>query len=331
MRILVAGAGAIGGYLAGVLARAGHDVTVLGRGAHLAATRERGRIALETTDGKREEFPVAAVADAGDAAPPDVLFITVKAHQVPELAPRLASAAAAAEIIVPCHNGVGWWYFHRHPGRLAGRAVHAVDPDGSIARHLDPAKVVPTFAFKAAEVVAPGVVRHIVTASDSFPVGELDGQPSQRVERLSRAIAQGGIPAPVADVRQRMWWKLLGNIWANPIGALTGTTVGATGTHPATRTLSLALMSEVAAVATALGVTVDTDFERRLGRAKEVPNAKASMLQDRERGRPLEYEAILGAVVEIAELVGVKVPHTTTLYACLALLDSAQARARAIG
>jgi len=328
MRILVAGAGAIGGFVAARLGQAGHAVSVLARGTHLAAMRERGRIVIEAHGGGAEEAPVTAVADAREAVPPELLFVTAKAHQVPALAPQLAAAAAAASAIVPCHNGVGWWYFQRHGGALDGRTLRAVDPQGTIARHLDPGKVMPTFAFKAAEVVAPGRVRHIVAASDSFPIGELDGRETPRLAALAAAMSAAGLKAPASDVRQQMWRKLLGNIWANPIGALTGATVGATVAHPETRALALALMREVAAVAAALGVGDLGDFEQRLGRAAEVGDAKASMLQDRERGRALEHGAIVGALVEIAGFVGVAVPHAAALGACLALLDATGPPAR---
>jgi 2-dehydropantoate 2-reductase len=169
-------------------------------------------------------------------------------------------------------------------------------------------------------------VRHIAAQSDNFPVGELDGRPSARVERLAAAMTGAGLPAALSDVRQQMWRKLLGNVWANPIGALTRATVGDTATHHATRALALDLMREVVAVAGALGISDVGDLERRLGRAAEVRTAKASMLQDLERGRRLEHEAILGALVEIAGIVGVGVPRAAALYACLALLDETNAR-----
>jgi 2-dehydropantoate 2-reductase len=327
MRVLVAGAGAIGGFIAARLSQAGHAVSVLARGAHLAALRESGRIVIETRGGRPEDAAVTALADPREAGPPEILFVTVKAHQVPALAPLLAEAAASAAMIIPCHNGVGWWYFQRHGGALDGRCLRALDPDAAIVRHLDPAKVVPTFAFKAAEVVAPGRVRHIEAASDSFPIGELDGRHTPRLAELAAAMSQAGLRAPPSDVRQQMWRKLLGNIWANPIGVLTGATVGATAAHPAARALALDLMREVVAVAGALGIAELGDLEQRLGRALEVGDAKASMLQDLERGRALEHAAIVGALVEIAGLVGVSVPRAATLAACLALLDATRGSA----
>jgi len=328
MRVVVTGAGAIGGFMAARLALAGHDVSVLARGEHLAAMRRAGRIVIEPRGGRAEDAAVTAIADPEEGDAPELLLITVKAHQVPALAPRLAAAAAAATTIMPCHNGVGWWYFQRHGGALDGRCLRAVDPAGDIARHLDPAKVVPTFAFKAAEVVAPGHIRHVETASDSFPVGELDGRPTPRLATLAAMMSDAGLSAPPGDIRQQMWRKLLGNIWANPIGALTGASVGATAAHPATHALALALMREVAAVAAGVGVSDLGDLERRLGRGAEVGDAKASMLQDRERGRALEHEAIVGALVEIAGLVGASVPHAAALGACLALLDATRLAVR---
>lgn len=322
MAITIVGAGAIGGFLAARLARAGHDVNVVARGEHLAALRASGRIVLQAPDGVREEAPVRAVASAAEAPAAEILFITLKAHQLPEAAAGLAGAVTAADIVVPIQNGVPWWYFQRHGGPHDGRVVRAVDPDGALARALDPAKLVPAFAYKAAEVVAPGVVRDNRAASDQFPVGGLDDAAAPRVARLKALFASAGLAAPDGDIRRQVWNKLLGNVWANPIGALTGATVGTTLRHPATRSLALALMAEVAAVAAALGRPVSASFEDRLTRAEQVGDAKASMLQDVERGRKPEHDAILGALIELAGLTGVLVPHARALYACLDLAES---------
>jgi 2-dehydropantoate 2-reductase len=321
MRICIYGAGAIGGFLAARLALGGHDVVAVARGAQLEAIGRRG-LTLIGSDGRTETATgLRAAAGAAGIGAVDVLVITLKAHQLPPLAAELGEIGRSAELIVPIQNGVPWWYFHRHGGPHDGRPVAAVDPEDALARHLDVRKVAPALAFKAAEVVEPGVIRHKVTADDHFPIGELDGSITGRLRSLSAAFGDAALDAPVVtDIRARVWSKLLGNLAVNPIGALTGATVAETATHPLSRSLCLRLMEEALAVAAALGAAPDCSAEARLRRAEGMHGVKASMLQDRERGRPMEVGSIVGAVAELAALAQVPVPTTHAIHACLALL-----------
>jgi 2-dehydropantoate 2-reductase len=328
VRILIVGAGAIGCLLAARLCGAGHEVAVVARGAHLEAMRARG-LALEVPSGRSLAQP-AACASVDEAPPAQAVFVTLKAHQLPPMAGDIARACRGAQVFIPVQNGIPWWYFQRLEGPHRDRAVNAVDPGGVLARTLPIELTVPAYAFLSAEVVAPGVVRHAATDKDSFPLGELQGDGDGPLARIAGGLLRSaGFEAPVVDVRQWAWNKLLGNVWANPIGALTRATVGATAAHPDGRRLALALMHEVSAVAAAVGCRTTVDFEVRLARGAGLKDARASMLQDVERGRRTEHEAILGALVELGALAGAAVPHADTLLACLRLADALTGRAAA--
>jgi len=321
MRVLVVGAGAIGGLVAARMALAGHDVTAVARGAHLEAM-QRGGLVLEDGSGHADRVRIAACGEVAEAGPAELVVVALKAHQIPPVAAALGAAIDRAEAVVPIQNGISWWFFQRLGGPHEGRAVEAVDPGGLIRDRIDPAKVLPCFAVKSAEVVAPGVVRHIVTSADAFPIGELDGQETPRLRQIVATLAAAGIPAAPARIRDAVWMKLLGNIWANPISALTRGTVGDILGHPETRRLCLELMGETLAVAHAHGGRPSADFEARLAGAAKRGGARPSMLQDRERGRPMELSAILGALIELGTLAGVPTPRTATLHACLRLIEA---------
>ena len=322
--ILVIGAGAIGGLLAARLALAGHSVAVVARGAHLEAMRDRGHIMLEWPD-HREQTPVAAYAEVDSAPDAEIVFVTLKAYQLPALAAPIARKARRASAFVPIQNGIPWWLFAgtNKANTHAGCVVRAVDPEGALMTAFRGVPLAPAYATVAAEVIAPGTIRHQRSAEDSFPIGALDDAALPAAALAADALTSTGFSAPRIDVRQWVWIKLLGNIWANPIGALTGATVAQVATDPASRPIALALMSETQAVARAFGVEPGIDFERRLERAVRLrQGTKASMLQDIERGRATERDAILGALVELADLVGIAVPHVRTLLACLTLREA---------
>lgn len=324
MRITVVGAGAIGCFVGGRLAQAGHEVTAVARGPHLQALQAGG---LRLGDGREPDEPIAlrAVGRIAEAPDAELVVVTLKAHQLPGLADDLAAAAAGAAGVLPIQNGLAWWYFQAEgaAGEASG-SLRSVDPDGRLAAALPPEKLFPVAAFKSAEVVAPGVVHHRSTASDSFPLGPVRKEREAEAERWRTVFAQAGLPAPAVDVRRTAWWKLLGNIWANPIGALTGATVGTIASFAPTVELATALMAEATAVARACGVEPGVVPAERLARGRAVGDVKSSMLQDRERGRLMELDAILGSVVELAALRQVPVPSIQALHACLALIQSAR-------
>lgn len=319
MRVLVIGAGAIGGYLAARLAAGGVPVAVVARGEHLRAIQRSG-LTLHGADGSTLTARVDAYAHPESAPPSDVVLITLKAHQVPAMAPAIAAASRSAELVIPVHNGVGWWYLQGHPGPHAGRAIEAVDPGGGIARALPLARIAPMYAFVSAEVTAPGCIGHLVAPTDHFPIGPLHADAAAAVQRWCEVMEGVGLRTAVRDARQLMWFKLLGNVFANPICALTGSTLGPVVAHPRTRALAIDLMRETTAVAAAHGDTVEPAYEQRLTRTAEMGAARPSMLQDRLAGRPMELGAILGAVSELGALAGVATPRIDTLLACLEVL-----------
>jgi len=312
MKICVYGAGAIGGLLGGHLARTGEDVTLIARGEHLAAMRAQGlKIA-----GMSGSFTVKprVTDDPAEAGPQDCVIVALKAHQVAAIAGRMAPLLGPRTGVVTAANGVPWWYFHGFEGALSDRRLKSVDPDGKQWDLIGPERAIGCVIYPAAEIVAPGEIRHI--ENDRLCLGEPDGSKSKRVTALSRALVAAGFKCPVkADIRADIWVKLWGNVAFNPISALTGATLKAICDDPGTRAVARSVMNEAEKVAAKLGVTMPIDVERRIDGAGSVGEHKTSMLQDFERGRPIELDAIVGAVAELGDIVGVPTPMVDSIYA----------------
>lgn len=325
MRLAVVGAGAIGAYLGAAVARGGADVVLIARGAHLAALQAHG-VRVESPRGDFHAHPeatddLAAIADA------DVVVVALKAYSLTEIAPRLAEHARPDAAFLWAQNGLPWWYFESEGGRLDGATLDSVDPGGAIARAIGPGRSIGCVAYPAAEIVAPGVIRHV--EGTRFTLGEPDRTRSERCERLSAALVAGGLKAPIEeDVRGQIWLKLLGNATFNPLSALTGATLGQLGEVPAMLELLREAMQEIATVAGALGVEIPGSIERRLEAGVGVGDHKTSMLQDIEAGKPLEHACMSGAVVELAGRLGIPVPRMQAIDAAIATLDHVQRRAR---
>jgi len=229
---------------------------------------------------------------------------------------------------VTMQNGIPYWYFHRHGGELAGSIVRSVDPGGLIGRRIPPQRVIGCVVYPAAELVEPGVVRHI--EGERFPVGELDGRTTERVTRVSQCLTHAGFKAPVLmDIRSEIWLKLWGNLTFNPISALTRSTLVDICQFPATRQLATAMMTEAAAIAHKLGISFRVELERRIAGAERVGKHKTSMLQDVEAGRAPELEALVGSVVELGRLTRTNTPHIDAVYGLTHLLARTLAEARA--
>ena len=319
MRICVVGAGAIGGYMAVRLADAGHDVSVIARGPHLAAIRRRGLTLIEA-DRERTIAPAAATDNLRELGAQDMVLLALKAHQIEPVAGDLPALLAPGGVMVTLQNGIPWWYFQKLDGEFAGRVVRAVDPRGVLLETIDPDCLIGCIAYPAAIVAEPGVIRHI--EGNRFPVGELDGSVSERVQRVSDAFTGAGFKARILDdIRSEIWLKLWGNLTFNPISAMTHATLFDICRFPLTRELAAAMMTEAQAVGERLGAGFRVTMERRINGAEAVGKHKTSMLQDVEAGKPLEIDGMLGAVVELAEATGVEVPALRTLYACVSLLD----------
>ena len=320
MRVCVVGAGAIGGFVAARLARAGADVTVVARNVTLRALQARG-LCLREIDGTLSTHRIRAVASAAAAGVNDVVILATKAHQVPGLAPALGALFHRETVVVPMQNGIPFWYFQGLRGPHADRIVRAVDPEGAAVAAIPASRILGCVVYPACQVESPAVIRHV--EGERFPLGELDGSSSERALRVSALFTEAGFKAPLLpDVRSEIWLKLWGNLCLNPISALTGATLGTICADAATRSLAAAMMAEAHEVASKLGATFRVGIERRLDGAAKLGEHRTSMLQDIEARRTTELDALLGSVIELAQLTGTPVPRLQAVYACARLFES---------
>jgi 2-dehydropantoate 2-reductase len=322
MKVAIFGAGAIGGLLGARLTAAGADVTVIARGPHLAAMQANG-LTLKS-GGETLTVRPRCLADAREAGVQDTVFVTLKAHALPAAAPSIAAMMGPDSALVTGVNGVPYWYFYGQDSPYRDRVVEAVDPGGVLWRTLPPRQAIGCVVYPAAEVVAPGVIEH--TYGDRFSLGEPDGSSSARIEALAKLLIAAGLKAPVRPrIRDEIWIKLWGNLCFNPVSALTGATLDRITTRPDLRALCRAMMVEAQGAAERLGVRFAISVDKRLAGGAEVGAHKTSMLQDLERGRPMEIDALLGAVVELGALVEQPMPL------CAAVLALVCERARLAG
>jgi 2-dehydropantoate 2-reductase len=325
MRIAIAGAGAIGGYIGARLAHAGADVVLFARGAHLRAMQTRGLRVL-SDEGDFEVRP-EVTGDLAAIGAADVVFLGVKAHSLTALAPQLQPLLGSDTVVVSTQNGIPWWYFQSHGGELDGLTLERVDPGGVITAAIEPRRIVGSLAYFATEIVEPGVIRHVEGNRISF--GEPDGAKSARAKAIADALLAAGFRCPVtARFRHEIWVKLLGNVAFNPASALTGATLEELVRHPETNRLIRDVMAEAEAVANRLGIELPISIDQRMAGAEKVGAHKTSMLQDLEAARPMEIEAVAGAVVELGERLGVPMPATRAVYACVTLLDERRHKAQ---
>lgn len=318
MRFAILGAGAIGAYAGAALVRGGSDVVLIARGAHLEAMRRDG-VRVLSPRGDFEARP-EVTDDLSAVAGADCVFVGLKAYSLPELLPRVAPLLAPSASLLPAQNGVPWWFFQRFDGPLSGSVVQAVDPGGAISASIGPERIVGCVSYPAAEIVEPGLIRHI--EGTRFAIGELDGSVAGRTRAISEAFQAGGLRAPVETrIRDQLWLKLIGNVAFNPITALTGATLGDLGELPEMVAVLRSVMEEVAAVGTALGIDLPVSIERRLEAAIAVGHHRTSMLQDFEAGKPLELDCMTAAVIEIAQKLDIPVPHAETVHAATKLRE----------
>jgi 2-dehydropantoate 2-reductase len=319
LKIGIVGVGAIGGYIGHSLARAGEDVTFVARGKNLAALKANG-IRLVRADGSDDVVaPVKATDDYAVAGPQDLVILAMKAHQMESVAADVPTLFGPATVVVPMQNGIPYWYFHRYAGALAGTPIRSVDPTGAIGSHIPAERVIGCVVYPATELLAPAVIKHV--EGDRFPVGEPDGSASERVARVSECFIRAGLKSPVLDdIRAEIWLKLWGNMTFNPISALSRATLAGICQYPPSRALAAAMMSEAQVIAGKLGVTFRLPLEKRIAGAERVGHHKTSMLQDVEAGRPLEIDALLGSVIEMARLTDTPSPNLDAVYALTKLL-----------
>ncbi len=318
MRFLIAGAGAIGGYLGARMARAGEDVTLFARGPHLLAMQENG-LRILSAEGDFAVRP-RVIGSLDEAGPVDVLVLGVKAHGLTSLAPQLTPLIGPQTVVVSTQNGVPWWYFQMGAGEQTGLHLESVDPGGVIAGAIPRQQVVGSIAYFATDIVEPGVIRHV--EGNRLSLGEPDGTKSDRLKAISQRLISAGVRAPVTErIRTEIWVKILGNVAFNPISALTRATLAGMVRDTEVCNVVREIMSEVESVAGKLGIAMPISIEQRIAGAGKVGEHKTSMLQDLEAGRPMELQAVVGAVLELGDRLGVAMPHTRTIYACTRLMD----------
>jgi 2-dehydropantoate 2-reductase len=315
MKVCIYGAGAIGGYLGVQLARAGAEVSLVARGAHLAAMRENG-LALLIGDQRHVER-LRCTDDPAELAVQDFVIICLKAHSIAQVIDRMQPLLGPRTRIVTAVNGIPYWYFYRHGGIHENTTIESVDPGGRQWRELGPERAIGCVVYPATEIVEPGVVRHVY--GNHFPLGEPSGEASADVHRLSRLFADASLSAPALDrIRDEIWLKLWGNVCFNPISALTHATLDVICSDPATRALSKAIMLEAKAIAESFGVKFRVDVERRIEGARKVGAHKTSMLQDLERGRLMEIDPLVTVVQEMGRMTGVPTPALDGVLALVA-------------
>jgi 2-dehydropantoate 2-reductase len=324
MKFLIAGAGAIGAYVGACMRRAGQDVTMFARGPHLRAMQEHG-VRVKSPEGDFVARPRLA-GTLEEVGTVDVVFLAVKAHSLVQLAPQLRPVLGADTTVVSMQNGVPWWYFQGFGGPYEGTRLERVDPGGVISAAIEPGRVVGSIVYLSTEIIRPGVIQH--GEGNRISLGEPDGTRSERCRKIAEALIAGGLRCPItARLRHEIWVKLLGNVAFNPISALTGATLVRMIRDPGVCALVRNIMQETEAVASKLGMELPVTIDQRIAGAEKVGEHKTSMLQDLEAGRSMELEAIVGAVVELGERLGLPMTHTRTVYACAKLLAECRASA----
>jgi 2-dehydropantoate 2-reductase len=312
VKICIYGAGAIGGYLGVLLKQAGADVSLIARGAHLKAIQQNGLKLLIGGEEKIAKFP--ATSDPKELGPQDSVIVALKAHQAWEVAEQMLPLFHKETAVVTAQNGLPWWYFYGFEGQYANRRIESVDPGSRQWETIGPERAIGCTVYPATEVVEPGVVKHI--DGNKFGLGEPTRQLTARVQKLAEIFEAAGLKAPILpEIRNDIWLKLWGNLCFNPISALTHATLDKVATEPGTRNLSRNMMLEAEKIGRRIGVHFRVDVDRRINGAARVGAHKTSMLQDVEKGRPLEIDALLTCVQELGRLAEVETPHIDAVLA----------------
>ena len=316
MKVCIFGAGAIGGYMGVKLAKAGADVSLVARGPHLAAMQEKGLTLIE--EGETTTVPVTASDDPAALGVQDYVIVTLKAHSVPPVVSKMAPLIGTNTTIVSGVNGVPWWYFHKLEGTHEGTRLQSVDPGNVQWDGFGPDRVLGCVVYPAAEVIEPGVIKHI--EGNRFSLGEPDGSKSERALALSKILSNAGLKAPVRPkLRDEIWVKLWGNLSFNPISALTHATLDVLCTDEGTRAVARNMMVEAQEIAERLGVKFPIDVDRRIAGGAAVGAHRTSMLQDLDQKRPMEIDALVASVQELGRVTDVATPTIDTVLGLIRL------------
>ncbi|MGB6346252.1 MAG: 2-dehydropantoate 2-reductase [Methyloceanibacter sp.] len=319
MRICIIGAGAIGGLLAVKLAGAGEAVSVIDRGAHLAAIRVNG-LQLHWDDGSVLKAKVNACETAAEAGKQDLVVLAVKAYDLEAATKDIEDLLGPETMVMTVQNGIPWWYFETAGGSFEGKRMQSLDPAGILSDKIDADRIIGCVSYPAASLSAPGIIHHV--EGIRFPLGELDGRETERAKLVSETLIRSGLKSRVlTDIRSELWLKAWGSLAFNPISVLTHATMAGICRCPETRQLAVTMMTEAQAIASKLGISFRHTIEERVIGAENVGEHKTSMLQDLEAGMPLETEALVGAILEMGRLTKTETPVIEAVYGMVKLRD----------
>lgn len=322
MKVLVYGAGAIGGYLGAILTAAGEDVTLVARGVQYEALAARGIMLEGPRSGRPDPVRVRVCKPGEEKGPYDVIFVTLKSHQLAAAAQHLRGLVAKDGVFVFPQNGIPWWYFQGIESKFKGTLLKAVDPDGVLSRTFEPRQIIGGVSLKPADLVKPGHIRLVDSETEALVMGEIDNRITPRLEVLGAMLTRAGWTGRVVgDIRKAKWSKMLSNAVWNSLGAITQSTAKEVASFAGTQPLAVAVMREVMAVAAAVGTPLDGDPETLVATAAKRASIPSSTLQDVRAGRPLEMDAIVNVVLELGELTGVATPSLAVIAACVNLLN----------
>jgi 2-dehydropantoate 2-reductase len=321
MRIGIIGAGSMGILLCQRFQAAGHAVTLFDVPARVAQLKAQGAMGVVGVDGIRADFIPSLITDDYLAAGlQDFVFLATKAQHLPAVAEHIPVLTNGTSPVIGIQNGIPWWYLYGSSSPTSESRLQCLDADGLLERFIRPSQILGCVAYPAAMTESDGRIRHV--EGDSFPVGELDGTVSERSTEIAAMFNSAGFRSRViTDIRSEIWLKLLGAVSINPVSALTRASMRDICSFPLTQVLIRTMMEEARGIAQALGVTIRHSIDRRLEGARQVGGHRTSMLQDVENGLPLELDAVMLAVLELAEICGVAAPTIRNIYACAALLN----------
>jgi 2-dehydropantoate 2-reductase len=325
MKACIVGAGAIGGWIAGLLAETGSDVSLLARGNTLARLQSDGL--LVRRKGKETAYRIPASDDPARLEKPDYVIAAVKGQSLPQLAPAIAELLGSETAVVPAINGIPWWFFQSPDVPLFGTALKSVDPSGRLSTVIAPARVIGCVVHASAWSPEPGVIE--VQGEDRLLFGELDGAPSRRCTTLAAAISNQHVKPVVSDnIRRDIWTKLWGNMTMNPLSVLTSGTTADILDNAEARALVRAMMIEMNNMGEAIGLPLTMTPEDRMAVTRRLGPIKTSMLRDAEARRPLEIDPILGALVEIADLLKAPTPFIRAVHGLLSVRENVTERSK---
>jgi 2-dehydropantoate 2-reductase len=306
-KICIFGAGAIGGYMAHALIKAGADVSLIARGPHLEGLRDKGLTLIK--EGSAETLPVKATDTPEELGPQDYVISALKAHSVAPVIDRFKPLLAEHTALVPAVNGIPWWYFYKANSgtNLENTHIDSVDPNGLIWDTINPKRAIGCVVYPACEIEKPGVIKHI--EGNRFSLGEPSEVNSERLKTLSGLLISGGLKAPQKkQLRDEIWIKLWGNCSFNPLSAITGASLDILGADPSSRLLIQNLMEECQKVGEAVGAKFNISIENRINGASSIIGHKPSTRQDIELRRPLEIDPIMSAIIEIGTKLDIPTP-----------------------